>query len=168
MSYSASVEQVTSSRLRQKQAKIRRPQVEGDKAQYDDDIDVGVGIGGPIIDFGREGGVRLESGKGGWKWTWVNQKGNEDSLIAAEGVLLYPGCRNKDVELGDVPASKIADSAVSATGIREWGREADLTRSTMSAHCLMCRSMPPSRTLLWMSLRPSSRGHQRKSTRAIR
>ena len=81
--------------------------------QYDDDVDVGVGIGGPILDFGREGGVRLESGKGGWKWTWVNQKGNEDSLIAAEGVLLYPGCRNEDVNLDDVPASKIADSAVS-------------------------------------------------------
>jgi hypothetical protein len=113
MSYPASVEQVTSSRLRQKQAKIRRPQAEGDEAQYDDEVDVGVGIGGPILDFGREGGVRLESGKGGWKWTWVNQKGNEDSLIASEGVLLYPGCRDRDVELDDVPASKIADSAVS-------------------------------------------------------
>jgi hypothetical protein len=113
MSYPASVEQVTSSRLRQKQAKIRRPQAEGDEAQYDDDVDVGVGIGGPILDFGRQGGVKLESGKGGWKWSWVNQKGNEDSLIAAEGVLLYPGCRNTDVDLDHVPASKIADSAVS-------------------------------------------------------
>jgi hypothetical protein len=119
MPYPASVEQVTSSRLRQKQAKIRRPRVEGDEAQYDDEVDVGVGIGGPILDFGREGGVRLESGKGGWKWTWVNQKGNEDSLIGAEGVLLYPGCRNKDVELDDVPASKIADSAVSPTVVVE-------------------------------------------------
>jgi hypothetical protein len=119
MSYPASVEQVTSSRLRQKQAKIRRPQVEGDEAQFNDDVDVGVGIGGPILDFGREGGVRLESGKGGWKWTWVNQKGNEDSLIGAEGVLLYPGCRNKDDELDDVPASKIADSAVSFTIVVE-------------------------------------------------
>jgi hypothetical protein len=117
MSYPASVEQVTSSRLRQKQAKIRRPQAEGDEAQYDDDVDVGVGIGGPILDFGREGGVKLKSGKGGWKWTWVNQKGNEDSLIAAEGVLLYPGCRNTDVDLDDVPAPKIADSAVSLTTV---------------------------------------------------
>ena len=122
MSYPASVEQVTSSRLRQKQAKIRRPQAEGDDVQYDDDVDVGVGIGGPILDFGREGGVRLESGKGGWKWTWVSQKGNEDSLIAAEGVLLHPGCRNEDINLDDVPASKIADSAVSATMVVEWGR----------------------------------------------
>jgi len=113
MSYPASVEQVTSSRLRQKQEKIRRPQADGDEAQYDDEVDVGVGLGGPILDFGREGGVKLESGGGGWKWTWVNQKGNGDSLIAAEGVLLYPGCRNKDDELDDVPASKIADSAVS-------------------------------------------------------
>ena len=113
MSYPASVEQVTSSRLRQKQEKNRRPQADGDEAQYDDEVDVGVGLGGPILDFGREGGVKLESGGGGWKWTWVNQKGNGDSLIAAEGVLLYPGCRNKDDELDDVPASKIADSAVS-------------------------------------------------------
>ena len=119
MSYPASVEQVTSSRLRQKQAKFRRPPAEGGDVQYDDDVDVGVGIGGPILDFGREGGVRLESGKGGWKWTWVNQKGNEDSLIAAEGVLLYPGCRNEDVNLDDVPASKIADSAVSPLFIME-------------------------------------------------
>lgn len=117
MSYPASVEQVTSSRLRQKQAKIRLPLVEGDEARYDDDVDVGVGIGGPILDYGREGGVRLETGKGGWKWTWVNQKRNEDSLIGAEGVLLYPGCRKKDVDLGDVPASKIADSAVSLTSL---------------------------------------------------
>jgi len=114
MSFPASVEQVTPSRLRQKQAKNRRPQAEEDEAQYDDEVDVGVGIGGPVLDFGREGGVRLESGRGGWKWTWVNQKGNEDSLIAAEGVLLYPGCRNQDMDLDDVPASKIADSAVSS------------------------------------------------------
>jgi hypothetical protein len=119
MPYPASVEQVTSSRLRQKQAKIRRPPAEGDEVQYDDEVDVGVGIGGPILDFGREGGVRLESGKGGWKWTWANQKGNENSLIAAEGVLLYPGCRSKDAEMDDVPASKIADSAVSSTIVVE-------------------------------------------------
>jgi len=113
MSYPASVEQVTSSRLRQKQSKSRRRQLEGDEIQYDDDLDVGVGLGGPVLDFGREGGVKLESDKGGWKWTWLKQEGNKDLLTAAEGVLLYPACRVPDVDLADVPASKVADSAVS-------------------------------------------------------
>lgn len=113
MSYPNSVEQVTSSRLRQKQAKLRRPpQVERD-VPYEDDVDVGVGVGGPILDFGREGGVRLEEGGRGWKWTWVNQKGNDVSMATAEGVLLYPGCRAASVDLDEVPASRIADSAVS-------------------------------------------------------
>lgn len=112
MSYPASVEQVTSSRLRQKQAKIRRPLTDDNDIHHDDDVDVGVGTGGPILDFGREGGVKLETGNEGWKWTWVNQKGNEDSLRAAEGVLLYPGCRTLDVKLDEVPATKMADSAV--------------------------------------------------------
>lgn len=122
MSYPASVEQVTSSRLRQKQAKVRQPLTEGDEVQYDDDVDVGVGVGGPILDFGREGGVKLESGNNGWKWTWLNQKGNGDLLSAAEEVLLYPGCRVMDEGLEDIPASKIADSAVSPILLVDLGR----------------------------------------------
>jgi len=113
MSYPASVEQVTSSRLRQKQSKSRRRQLEVDEIQYDDDLDVGVGLGGLVLDFGREGGVKLESGKGGWKWTWLKREGNKDFLSATEGVLLYPACRTPDVDLEEVPASKVADSAVS-------------------------------------------------------
>jgi hypothetical protein len=146
MSYPASVEQVTSSRLRQKQAKVRQISAEWDGPQYEDDIDVGVGLGGPILDFGREGGVKLEAGSGGWKWTWANQKGNEDLLTAAEGVLLYPGCRTLDVDLEDVSAAKIADSAVSS--IRNYcvRKSADLYRSTMYAPCPMCRNMLLSRT----------------------
>jgi hypothetical protein len=113
MSYPASVEQVTSSRLRQKQSKSRRRQLEEDDIPYNDDVDVGVGLGGPVLDFGREGAVKLDSGNGGWKWTWLNQKGKEDLLTSIEGVLLYPACRTPDVDLEDIPASKVADSAVS-------------------------------------------------------
>jgi len=113
MAYPASVEQVTSSRLRQKQAKSRPPAIEPYDVRNDDDTDVGVGIGGPVLDFGREGGVRLEAGHKGWKWTWLKQEGSNNVLTAADGVLLYPACRTPNVELEDVPTSKVADSAVS-------------------------------------------------------
>jgi hypothetical protein len=118
MSYPASVEQVISSSLRQKQSRTRRQFLpDGQDLPDINDVDIGVGLGGPTLDFGREGGVRLETERGHWKWTWVKSKGNDNSLKAAEGVLLYPACRMPDVDLEDVPASNVVDSAVSMTHI---------------------------------------------------
>jgi hypothetical protein len=64
------------------------------------------------LDIGREGGVTIEKNKGQWGWSWLKEERGESVLSVEEGVLLFPACRTPEVNIDDLPASKVADSAV--------------------------------------------------------
>jgi hypothetical protein len=40
-----------------------------------------VGVGGPSLDFGRDGGVTLERERGRWAWRWAMGSHNGESLV---------------------------------------------------------------------------------------
>lgn len=114
--FPSSVEQVTLTRTKQGQQKTRPKFLPG----YDTPLDptepeANVGVGGPVLDFGRDGAVRLDNPKGLWGWDWIKREETSGSVVqTGEGVLLYPRNRSLDPEVASLPPTKIANSAVSS------------------------------------------------------
>lgn len=76
MAYPASVTQIHHTRLRAGQPRPRRRLILGEDELPDPhDLDPAVGIGGPLLDFGRLGGARLSRVVKGnrmqWGWSWI-------------------------------------------------------------------------------------------------
>lgn len=113
--FPASVEQVTLTRTKQGQQKVRPKFLPGQETPLDPNEPVAnVGVGGPILDFGREGAVRLDNTKGLWAWDWIKREGGPGSALqSGEGVLLYPRNRSTEPEVSLLPPTKIANAAVS-------------------------------------------------------
>jgi hypothetical protein len=164
MSFPASVEQVTSSRLRRKPTRQRSRLLPWeDQLPEAGEEDARTGVGGPVLDIGREGGATLDKVKGRWGWKWLKQEGRGPSLKVDEGVLLYPACRTPDLDLASVPSSKVADSAVSTAYNEETRTNHD--RSTTYGRYRTCPSMPPFRISLSRSWQKRTSSPSWMSTR---
>lgn len=113
--FPASVEQVTLTRTKQGQQKARPKYLPGQDAPLDpNEPEANVGVGGPILDFGREGAAKLDNSKGLWKWDWIKKQENSGKVIkTSEGVVLHPRNRSLEPELNSLPATKKANAAVS-------------------------------------------------------
>jgi hypothetical protein len=75
MAYPPSVERLPLARRRGGQSKSRKKLLPGEESLPDPtDTKPDVGIGGPILDFGRPGGVRLERKRHGWDWSWLAEE----------------------------------------------------------------------------------------------
>lgn len=145
--FPASVEQVTLTRTKQGQQKVRPKFLPGHIAPLDpNEPEANVGVGGPILDFGREGAVRLDNTKGVWKWDWIKNQESSGSVVeTGEGAVLYPRNRSLEPEVASLPPTKIANAAVSSHNL-DLQIGADGGRSTTFGHYLMYRNMPPYRT----------------------
>lgn len=112
--FPASVEQVTLTRTTQGQQKVRPKFIPGLNTPLDpNEPDPDVGVGGPVLDFGRDGAVRLDNAKGLWRWDWIKREEvSRETLQTGDGVLLYPRNRSLDPDVTSLSA-KIADAAVS-------------------------------------------------------
>lgn len=51
--------------------------------QERDQVDDAVGVGGPIVEFGRQGGVCLQRKRGAWGWLWSveDRQGKSQTLL---------------------------------------------------------------------------------------
>jgi hypothetical protein len=145
--FPASVEQVTLTRTKQGQQKSRPKFLPGQNTPLDpNEVEANVGVGGPILDFGREGAVRLDNAKGLWQWDWIKtENGSRNVLEIGQNVLLYPRNRSIDPEVASLPSAKLADAAVSFI-TRSILYQADEDRSTTFAHYLTSRNTRLSRT----------------------
>ncbi|WWC85515.1 uncharacterized protein L201_000379 [Kwoniella dendrophila CBS 6074] len=97
------------------------------KDKYQDEFDYGipqhieektvevrseVGVGGPILDFGRSGGVTLEKGKKGWNWVWASEDRKDLRYVAGDSaVCLFPATRSLEKQLRDVPLKDQLDAS---------------------------------------------------------
>lgn len=114
--FPSSVEQVTLTRTKQGQQKTRPKFLPGHDTPLDpNEPEADVGVGGAILDIGRDGAARLDNAKGLWGWDWIKRIESSGSMIqTGEGVLLYPRNRSLDPEVTSLPPTKIANAAVSS------------------------------------------------------
>jgi len=86
MSFPASVEHLPLVRRRRGNLKPRRRLLAGEDELPDpDEPPANVGVGGPVLDWGRDGAVRLERVGKGWGWRWIGQE-NEGQLGSLLGL----------------------------------------------------------------------------------
>jgi len=79
MSVPASVNQILLPRARAKRQGPRRRLRVGEERLDDGDTNepgIGIGVGGTVLDFGKDGGVGLERKKGNWNWVWAEDERN--------------------------------------------------------------------------------------------
>lgn len=79
MAFPASVNEVQLTRSKGGQQKARRRLLPGEDELPDpNEPSAAIGIGGPVLDFGRLGGAKLErtvkNGRGRWGWTWISEE----------------------------------------------------------------------------------------------
>ncbi|ORX34919.1 hypothetical protein BD324DRAFT_104438 [Kockovaella imperatae] len=92
MSFPASVHTVHLTR-----ARGGRPRKEGSGIDNGSQDQYDLGPGGPVLDFGRDGGARLIQQGKRWRWVWANEPDGEDKLeLKEDAKLLYPGTRLLD------------------------------------------------------------------------
>nr|XP_018266353.1 uncharacterized protein I303_00328 [Kwoniella dejecticola CBS 10117]OBR88511.1 hypothetical protein I303_00328 [Kwoniella dejecticola CBS 10117] len=71
-----------------------------------------VGLGGPVLDFGRNGGAVLERNKNGWEWTWANENRKDLRYVASEeAVCLFPPTRSVDEPAPRTSPADLIDSS---------------------------------------------------------
>lgn len=70
MAFPASVNQLGQTRKR-----VRKPRFPRSRSPDGvvNDVSSGIGVGGPSLDFGRDGSARLVRERGKWKWDWINK-----------------------------------------------------------------------------------------------
>ncbi len=79
MAFPASVNQVQLIRSRAGQPRPRRRLLPGEDELPDPfEPSAAIGIGGPVLDFGRLGGARLDKdvrrGRSKWRWSWIGEE----------------------------------------------------------------------------------------------
>lgn len=75
MAFPSSVEPLTLARRRGGQSKPRKRLLPGEDVLPDPtDPKPEVGLGGPVLDFGRDGGVKLERHRNRWEWSWLSEE----------------------------------------------------------------------------------------------
>ncbi|ORY30819.1 hypothetical protein BCR39DRAFT_587775 [Naematelia encephala] len=113
MAFPASVSKVTLTKPRQGQPLPRRRLLPGEDELPDPhEPSAEVGIGGPSLDFGRDGGVRLDKYRGRWGWTWL--AGNDERIKLESGkemTMIFPPTRIPDVEVPAMPLNTMMKSA---------------------------------------------------------
>lgn len=119
MPYPSSVERVILTGPKQGQQKVRPKFLPGSDVALDpDEPETGVGVGGPILDFGKDGSVTLDRSKGLWGWKWIKGESLDDrTLRTGRGVLLYPATRSVEAGSSDVKAAQVAEAAVSMSSL---------------------------------------------------
>lgn len=78
MSFPPSVNHLVLPRTKRRNYNTRNNQTEySEDNQFQDDVeeerdqvDDAVGVGGPTVEFGRQGGVSLQRKRGSWGWMW--------------------------------------------------------------------------------------------------
>lgn len=85
MAFPATVNQLGSTRRRTRTSQVQGGGSEGDEVASE------VGVGGPILDFGRPGGVRLNQEKGKWRWIWATEERQGEFRIIALSMMMLIG-----------------------------------------------------------------------------
>lgn len=116
MAFPASVEQVRLTRPRPGGRFKSRDGIGGDGLPDLHDSEAGLGLGGPVLDSGKDGSARLIKSNGSWKWEGIKHEHRTGPRIrTSERVLQYPANRSLDPDVRDLPTTKVADAAVSIT-----------------------------------------------------
>ena len=120
MAFPSSVEHVRLTRPRPGgQFKYRYDEPGAAGPSDSNDHEAGLGLGGPVLDFGRDGGARLRKDRDTWKWEWIKQETalhDTQILRTSKPVLQYPPNRSADPDIQSLPTGKLAEAAVSLPG----------------------------------------------------
>nr|XP_019014207.1 uncharacterized protein I206_00289 [Kwoniella pini CBS 10737]OCF52988.1 hypothetical protein I206_00289 [Kwoniella pini CBS 10737] len=118
MTFPSSVEQLPLPRSKRHGRRLRRDSNGEviDQSNVNEDHNVPVhseaGQGGPVLDFGRHGGVVLEKGKKGWEWIWANEDREDLRYIAGqEATCLFPPTRVVDKGSVELTTTDLIDSS---------------------------------------------------------
>lgn len=85
MAYPSSVELLVLARRKGGQSKLRKKLLPGEDELPDPkEPKPEVGLGGPVLDFGKDGGVKLERHSNRWEWRWLSEerRGRSSLLVS--------------------------------------------------------------------------------------